>query len=40
MLDALHLAVAYAEGLTFVTADQRLADSARSLRLDVVTLKK
>jgi len=39
-LDALHLAVAYVEDLTFVTADQRLAESARSLRLDVVMLKK
>ena len=39
-LDALHLAIAYAEGLTFVTADQRLAESARTLRLDVVILKR
>lgn len=40
MLDALHLAIAHVEGLTFVTADQRLAESARSLRLDVVMLRK
>jgi predicted nucleic acid-binding protein len=39
-LDALHLAIAYVENLTIVTADQRLAESARSLRLDVVMLKK
>ena len=39
-LDALHLAVAHAEGLTVVTADQELAESARVLALDVVVLKK
>jgi hypothetical protein len=39
-LDALHLATAHVEGLTFVTADQELAESARVLALDVVLLKK
>jgi hypothetical protein len=39
-LDALHLAIAHAEGLTFVTADQGLAESAKALALDVVVLKK
>jgi hypothetical protein len=36
----LHLAIAYVEGLTFVTADQGLAESARFLALDVAVLKK
>jgi len=39
-LDALHLAIAYGEGLTFVTADQGLAESAKVLALDMVMLKK
>ena len=39
-LDALHLAIAHAEGLTVVTADQGLAESAKALALDVVVLKK
>jgi predicted nucleic acid-binding protein len=39
-LDALHLAIAHEEGLTFVTADQKLAASAKVLALDVVMLKK
>ena len=39
-LDALHLAITHVESLTFVTADQRLTESARSLRLDVVMLRK
>lgn len=39
-LDALHLATAHVEGLTFVTGDQELAESARFLALDVVLLKK
>ena len=39
-LDALHLATAHVEGLSFVTADQELAESARFLALDVVLLKK
>ena len=39
-LDALHLAIAHEEGLTFVTADQGLAASAKVLALDVVMLKK
>jgi len=39
-LDALHLAIAHGEGLTFVTADQGLAESAKVLALDVVMLKK
>jgi predicted nucleic acid-binding protein len=39
-LDALHLAIAYGEGLTFVTGDQGLAESAKFLALDVVMLKK
>ena len=39
-LDALHLAIAQGEGLTFVTADQGLAESAKVLDLDVVVLKK
>jgi predicted nucleic acid-binding protein len=39
-LDALHLATAHVEGLTFVTGDQELAESARVLALDVVLLKK
>jgi hypothetical protein len=39
-LDALHLAIAHAEGLTFVTADQGLAESAKALALDVMVLKK
>jgi predicted nucleic acid-binding protein len=39
-LDALHLAIAHEKGLTFVTADQGLAESARVLRLDVIVLKK
>lgn len=39
-LDALHLAIAHVEGLTFVTADQGLAESAKVFALDVVMLKK
>ena len=39
-LDALHLAIAHMEGLTFVTADQGLAESAKVIGLDVVLLKK
>jgi predicted nucleic acid-binding protein len=39
-LDALHLAIAHAEGLTFVTADQELAESVKVLALDVMVLKK
>ena len=39
-LDALHLAIAHAENLTFVTADQGLAESAKALALDVMVLKK
>jgi len=39
-LDALHLAIAHAEGLTFVTADPGLAESAKALALDVMVLKK
>jgi len=39
-LDALHLAIAHVERLTFVTADQRLAESVRVLALEVVVLKK
>ena len=38
-LDALHLAIAHAEGLTFVTADQGLAESAKVFGMDVVVLK-
>ena len=38
-LDALHLAIAHAEGLTFVTADQGLAGSAKVFGMDVVVLK-
>ncbi len=37
-LDALHLATAHVEGLSFVTADQELAKSARFLAVDVVLL--
>lgn len=39
-LDALHLAIAHAEGLTVVTADQGVAESAKVLALDVMVLKK
>jgi len=39
-LDALHLAIAHGEGLTFVTADRGLAESAKVLDLDVVMLTK
>jgi len=39
-LDALHLAIAHGEGLTFVTADRGLAESAKVLALNVVMLKK
>jgi len=39
-LDALHLAIAHMEGLTFVTADQGLAESAKFLALEVVVLKE
>jgi len=39
-LDAMHLAIAHAEGMTFVTADQGLAESAAVLALNAVILKK
>ena len=39
-LDALHLAIAQADGLTFVTADQRIAESAKVFEMNVVMLKK
>jgi predicted nucleic acid-binding protein len=38
-LDALHLAVASLEGLTLVTADQNLAESAKILTKDVLLIK-
>jgi predicted nucleic acid-binding protein len=38
-LDALHLAVASLEGLTMVTADRDLADSAKILALEVTLIK-
>ena len=38
-LDALHLAIASSDGLTLVTADQELSESAKSLAMDVVLLK-
>ena len=38
-LDALHLAVASLEGLTMVTADRDLAESAKNLSLDVTLIK-
>lgn len=38
-LDALHLAIASSEGLTLITADYELQESARSLKLDVMLLK-
>jgi len=38
-LDALHLAVASLEGLTMVTADRDLAESAKILSLDVILIK-
>jgi predicted nucleic acid-binding protein len=38
-LDALHLAIASLEGLTMVTADQDLAESAKILSLDVTLIK-
>lgn len=37
--DAVHLAVASLEGLTMVTADRDLADSAKVLSLDVTLIK-
>jgi predicted nucleic acid-binding protein len=39
-LDALHLAVASLEGLTLVTADQDLAESAKILSMDVLPIKR
>ena len=38
-LDALHLAVASSNEMTFVTADERLAHSAELLALDVLLIK-
>ena len=38
-LDALHLAVASLEGLTVVTADRNLADSAKILAIDVMLIE-
>jgi predicted nucleic acid-binding protein len=38
-LDALHLAVVSLEGLTMVTADRDLAESAKILSLDVTLIK-
>ena len=38
-LDALHLAIAFSEGLTLVTADHELAESAQTLSLDSIFLK-
>jgi predicted nucleic acid-binding protein len=38
-LDALHLAVASLEGLTIVTGDRDLADSAKILALEVTLIK-
>ena len=38
-LDAVHLAIASAEGLRLVTADQDLHDSAKALAQEVLLLK-
>jgi predicted nucleic acid-binding protein len=38
-LDALHLAVASLEGLTMITADRDLAESAKILSVDVTLIK-
>ncbi len=37
-LDAIHLAVAYSNGLKFVTADKQLAKSAKALAIDVLLM--
>ncbi len=39
-LDALHLALAFAEGRTLVTADEELVASAKSLSVDCLLLKR
>jgi len=35
-LDAIHLAIAFSESLTFVTADNRLAESAKTLQIKTI----
>jgi predicted nucleic acid-binding protein len=37
-LDAIHLAIASSEGMTLVTADQEISESAATLSLDIMLL--